>query len=34
MFNGGVLPLDLLEARMMSWVTAQKAAGKMASVTE
>jgi len=32
--NGGVLPLDLLEARMMSWVTAQKAAGKMASVTE
>jgi len=31
MLNGGVLPLDLLEARTMSWIQSQKAAGKTSS---
>lgn len=32
MLNGGVLPLDLLEARTMSWIKAQKAAVTVAAV--
>jgi uncharacterized protein (DUF885 family) len=34
MLNGGVLPLDLLEARTMSWIQAQKAAGKSVPAKE
>jgi uncharacterized protein (DUF885 family) len=31
MLNGGVLPLDMLEARTNAWVSAQKAGGKTAA---
>ncbi len=32
MLNGGVLPLDLLDARTNQWIQAQKAIGKLADV--
>ena len=34
MLNGGVLPLDLLEARTMSWIKAEEAAAAIAAVKQ